>query len=191
MLATKIEASPQRELDTFAHSLCIKWWCGHNNTRNQITLALQLCRNQGNASSIPLHYAHFLGHQNFLKMALVIYYPITRALYPAIFLSTSSFQKNLYEIPIYFYRFFLQTRNYGALRAPLLLAPAPRGHCRFHMFNGPCPPKNLVLVGRPLKALRPLEGPLEARHQSGTTSDQCCGQKEPLEPKKISASVGL
>ena len=89
-----------------------------------------------------------------------------------------------------------------------------------------------VGLGRPLKALRPLEGPGEARdHQGppginavvkrnrlsqkkfrprpafngletaggfwggqrlkGTTRDQCCHQKEPFEPKKISASAGL
>ena len=28
-----------------------------------------------------------------------------------------------------------QTRNYGALRAPPLLAPAPRGHCKFHVHT--------------------------------------------------------
>ena len=38
------------------------------------------------------------------------------------------------------------TRNYGVLCAPPLLAPAPRGHFRFHVYNGPCPPKKLVLA---------------------------------------------
>ena len=28
---------------------------------------------------------------------------------------------------------FIITRNYSPLRAPPLLAPAPRGHCRFHV----------------------------------------------------------
>ena len=29
--------------------------------------------------------------------------------------------------------FFTYTRNYGALRAPPLLAPAPRGHYRYYV----------------------------------------------------------
>ena len=85
---------------------------------------------------------------------------------------------------------FKQTRNYGALRAPPLLAPAPRGHCRCHVYNGPCTKKKFGF-GRPLKALRLLEGPWGGQRPSGTTRDQCCGQKEPFEPKKISASAGL
>ena len=39
----------------------------------------------------------------------------------------------------------LNTRNYGALRAPPLLAPALRGHCRFHMYSGPCAKKKFGL----------------------------------------------
>ena len=42
--------------------------------------------------------------------------------------------------------FFLLTRNYGALRAPPLLALALRGYCRFHVYNGPCAKKKLVLA---------------------------------------------
>ena len=34
-----------------------------------------------------------------------------------------------------FLSFFYFTRNYGALRAPPLLAPAPRGHCKFHVHT--------------------------------------------------------
>ena len=45
-------------------------------------------------------------------------------------------------------------------------APAQRGHCRFHVYNGPCAKKKFGL-GRPLKALRPLEGPGEARDHQG------------------------
>ena len=57
---------------------------------------------------------------------------------------------------------FVSTRNNDALRAPPLLAPAPRGHWRFHVYNGLCAKKKFGL-DRPLKALRPLEGPGEAR----------------------------
>ena len=80
--------------------------------------------------------------------------------------------------------FFLSTRNYGALRAPPLLAPAPRGHCRFHVYNGPCAKKKIGL-GRPLKALRPLEGPWEARHRQGPPVINAVVKRNCLSQKKF------
>ena len=41
---------------------------------------------------------------------------------------------------------FLATRNYGALRAPPLLAPAPRDIVDFMCIMVPAPKKNLVLA---------------------------------------------
>ena len=72
--------------------------------------------------------------------------------------------------------FFKFTRNYGALRAPPLLASAPRGHFR---------------LGRPLKALRPLEGPGEARDHQGPPGINAVVILNRLSQKKISASAGL
>ena len=85
---------------------------------------------------------------------------------------------------------FKATRNYGKLRAPPLLAPAPRGHCRFHVYNGLCAKKKIGL-GRPLKALRPLEGPGEARDHQGPPGINAVVKRNRLSQKKISASAGL
>merc|ERR1712115_541258 len=77
---------------------------------------------------------------------------------------------------------FIFTRNYGALRAPPLLAPAPRGYCRFHVYNGPCVKKNWSWPT--FEGLEAAGGSWRGQRPSGTTRDQCCGQKEPFEPKK-------
>ena len=41
------------------------------------------------------------------------------------------------------------------------------------------------------EGLEAAGGSFGGQTPSGTTSEQCCGQKEPFEPKKISASVGF
>ena len=85
---------------------------------------------------------------------------------------------------------FQSTSNYGALRAPPLLDPAPRGHCRFHAYNGPCAKEKFGL-GRPLKALRPLEGPGEALDHQGPPGINAVVKRNRLSQKKIFASAGL
>ena len=77
----------------------------------------------------------------------------------------------------------MHTRNYGALRAPPLLAPAPRGYCRFHVYNGPCVKKK-NWSWPTFEGLEAAGGSWGGQRPSGTTRDQCCGQKEPFEPKK-------
>ena len=81
------------------------------------------------------------------------------------------------------FRAFFRTRNYGALRAPPLLAPARRGHYRFHVYNGPCPPKK-IWSWPTFEGLEAAGGSWGSQRPSGTTRDQCCGQMEPFEPKK-------
>ena len=81
-----------------------------------------------------------------------------------------------------FLTLFFKTRNYGALRAPPLLAPAPRGYCRFHVYNGPCVKKNWSWPT--FEGLEAAGGSWRGQRPSGTTRDQYCSQKEPFEPKK-------